>query len=90
MASFNEPVEPTSITSGAFTILRDGSELPGIIENVESQYFDGEEVVLEISDNYTPNDGSSNDELRANTGGVTDLVGNGIVDDGNANVVNIP
>ena len=90
VATFNEPVDPSTISTGAFTILRNSSPLSGVIESVDSQYFDGEEVVLELSDSYTPNDGVSNDELRANTGGVTDLAGNGIDDDSNANVVNIP
>ena len=90
VAEFNEPVEGGSIAVDAFTLLRNGSALSGVIQTAESQYFDGDEVVLEITDSYTPNDGGSNDELRANTGGLTDLVGNGIDSDGNANVVNIP
>lgn len=90
VAEFNEPVESTTIAVGAFTVLRDGSELSGVLEDAESQFFNGTEVVLEISDSYTPNDGFSNDELRADVGGVTDLANNGIDDDSNANVVNIP
>ncbi|MFB6248890.1 MAG: hypothetical protein ABEL97_10005 [Salinibacter sp.] len=90
VAEFNEPVATGSISAGVFTVLRDGSELSGVIQGAERPPFTGEKVVLEISDSYTPNDGFSNDELRADTGGVTDLAGNGIDDDGGANVVNIP
>lgn len=89
VAAFNEQVATGPISGSAFTILRDGSELSGIIQSAERPPFTGEEVVLEISDSYIPNDGFSNDEFRANTSEVTDL-GNAIDDDGNANVVNIP
>ena len=67
VAEFNEPVATGSISAGVFTVLRDGSELSGLIQGAERPPFTGEKVVLEISDSYTPNDGFSNDELRVPT-----------------------
>ena len=66
-SEFNEPVATGSISAGVFTVLRDGSELSGLIQGAERPPFTGEKVVLEISDSYTPNDGFSNDELRVPT-----------------------
>ena len=88
VARFNEPVDPASLAADVFTIVRDGSELSGVIQSAERPPVTGEEVELEVSDSYTPNDGASNDELRADGGGTTDLAGNSV--DTNANLVNIP
>jgi len=92
LATFNEPVEPSSISASAFTVLRDGAPLSGVIDEAARRTFEGsgQEVVLEVASSYTPNEGFADDELRADDGAATDLAGNDVDTDGGANVVNIP
>jgi len=89
VVTFGEPVRASTLALGGFTVLRDGSELSNVLESVRLAPFDAQEVILEFSDGYTPNADFADDELRVETGGVTDLAGNEIDDDGDANVVNI-